>query len=77
MHAQLSHDPHHHHHQHAVSDVMIGIVALGLAFTALCIVMMRATGDDEPWHTLAVGIGIPSALTASFVCLRRGWEDTH
>lgn len=75
-----SHEVHWQGHQerHNVSDVMIIGVALGLAFTVLSIVMMRTGAyDGVPWHSLAIGVGIPSALTASFVCLRRGWEDTH
>ncbi|UYM07385.1 hypothetical protein [Solicola gregarius] len=75
-----SHELHWQGHQerHNVSDVMITCVVIGLAFTAFSIVMMRTgTYDSMPWHTLAVAIGIPSALMASFVCLRRGWEDTH
>lgn len=74
MHAHTSH---HHDHRHAVSDVMIGFVVLGLVFTVLCIAMLRSGGDEELWHTLAVGIGIPSALVASFVCLRRAFEDSQ
>lgn len=75
MHANTSHG--HHDHPHAVSDVMIGFVVLGLAFTVLCIAMLRSGADEELWHTLAVGIGIPSALAASFVCLRRAFEDSQ
>lgn len=76
MNAHITHP--HHHHQHAVSDVMIGVVAIGLAFTVVCIAILESgAGDSDVWHTLAVVIGIPSALTLSFVCLRRGWEDSH
>lgn len=77
MHAQASHHRPH-HHRHTVSDVMAGVVVLGLGFTVLCIAMMEAGAyDGVPWHTLGIGIGIPTALLASFVCLRRAFEDAE
>ena len=76
----FGHDLHVHKHdkRHNVSDVMLVFVVIGLAFTAVAIVMMRSGAyDGVPWHTLIAAIGIPSALLASYVCLRRGWEDSH
>lgn len=64
-----------HHERHAISDVMIVIVAIGLAFTAFSIAMTYGTGADHPWHMIAIVVGIPSALTGSFFCLVRGWES--
>lgn len=68
----------HQHHQHTVSDVMIAAVVVGLCFTILCIVMMRMDAyDGVPWHMMGVAVGVPSALLASLVCLRRAFEDVE
>lgn len=75
VHLSLGHG--HHDHRHAASDVMITVVVIGVAFTMFSIAMMRAGSSDDPWHLLAIVVGIPSALTASFFCLVRGWENTQ
>ena len=73
----IGHHHHHHEHRHTLSDVLIGIVVIGIAFTVFSIAMMRTSATEDPWHMLAVLVGIPSALTASFFCLVRGWENTR
>lgn len=75
VHLSLGHG--HHDHRHTTSDVMLAVVLAGLAFTAFSIAMMYEGASQEPWHMLAVLIGIPSALTASFFCLVRGWENSQ
>ena len=78
VHLSLGHGQFHRHHErHAISDVLIVVVVIGLAFTVFSIAMTYAAGSDDPWHMLAILVGIPSALTASFFCLVRGWESLN
>jgi len=76
VHLGLDHGQLHRHHQrHAISDVLIVIVAIGIAFTVFSVAMTYGSGSDQPWHMLAIVVGAPSALTASIFCLVRGWES--
>ena len=76
VHLSLGHGGHH-DHRFVVSDVLIPVVIIGVAFTVFSIVMMSSSGSEEPWHMLAILVGIPTALMASFFCLVRGWEDSQ
>lgn len=65
-------------HPHLASGLLATAAGIGLAFAVLCIVMYQTKAyEGAPWHTLAIGIGVPSALALAYVCLRRGWEDSR
>ena len=65
-------------HPHLASGLLATVAGTGLAFAVLCIVMYQAEAyETAPWHGLAIGIGIPSALAMAYVCLRRGWEENR
>ena len=64
-------------HRFLGSTLLATVSGLGLAFAILCIVLYQTQMYDGPWHALAIGIGVPSALALAYAALRRAWEESE
>lgn len=53
------------------------VAGVGVAASALCIVMYRASLDALPWKYLAILFGLPSALLAYIACFVRAMDEVR